>query len=172
MFLDLLKKRRSIRTFQDIEVEQGKIDILVEAMLRSPSSRSRNPWQFYVVTDRQVIKQLSKCKEHGAGFLAKAPLVIVVCGQPSVCDVWIEDCSIATLILHLEATDLGLGSCWVQVRLREHSTSLSSEEYIKRLLDIKDGLSVEAMVGFGYPKETKDSHELSSLAFEKVHYIK
>jgi len=55
MFLDLLKKRRSIRQYTDQPVEKEKIDLLVEALLRSPSSRDFNPWQFVVVTDYQLI---------------------------------------------------------------------------------------------------------------------
>ncbi len=54
MFLDLLKKRRSIRQYTDQPVEKEKIDLLVEALLRSPSSRDFNPWQFVVVTDRRA----------------------------------------------------------------------------------------------------------------------
>ncbi len=170
MFLELLKKRRSIRQFQDKPVEQEKIDALVEAMLRSPSSRSLNPWEFVVVTDRQVIEKLSQSKPHGATFMKSAPLAIVVCADPAKSDVWVEDCSITTLILHLEATDQGLGSCWVQVRKREHGEGVSAEEYVKKLLGLRDEMVVEAIVAIGYGKEEKDGHPHSSLLYERVSY--
>ena len=47
-----------------------------------------------------------------------APLGVVVCADSSKCDVWVEDASIATIFLHLAATSMGLGSCWLQIRKR------------------------------------------------------
>lgn len=170
MFIDLLRKRRSIRRFTDQQVDKEKIDLLVESMLRSPSSRSLNPWEFIVVTDPELIKGLSKAKPHGASFMRHAPLAIVVCGDPEKCDVWVEDCSIASLILHLSATDLGLGSCWVQIRKREHDQQLSAEEYVKKLLGIKADMVVEAIIAIGYGEEEKPVHAQSSLLYEKVSY--
>ncbi len=172
MFLELLKKRRSIRQFHDKPVEQEKIDALVEAMLRSPSSRNLNPWEFIVVTDLQIIEKLSQSKSHGASFMKNAPLAIVVCADPAKSDVWVEDCSIAALILHLEATDLGLGSCWVQVRKRKHGEGISSEKYVQKLLGLGGEMAVEAIVAIGYGREEKDGRPLSSLLYEKVRYSK
>lgn len=170
MFLELLRKRRSIRQFEENPVEREKIDKLVEAMLRSPSSRSLNPWEFVVVTDREVIRKLAKSKPHGATFMKNAPLAIVVCGDPEKCDVWIEDCSIAALNIHLASTDMGLGSCWVQIRKRDHDGNLGAEDYVKSLLEVPSELRVEAIVAVGYPKEDKAGHPISSLAYDQVSY--
>jgi len=170
MLLDLLRKRRSIRQFTEQLVEKAKIDALIETALRSPSSRSLNPWEFVVVTDPEIIAKLSKAKPHGASFMKGAPLAIVVCADPAKCDVWVEDCSIATLLLHLGAADLGLGSCWVQMRLREHDSTMSAEDYIKGVLQLPENLVVEAVVAIGYPKEEKGGHPESSLLRERIHY--
>ncbi|MGW8193255.1 MAG: nitroreductase family protein [Desulforhopalus sp.] len=170
MFIDLLRKRRSIRQFLDKPVEKEKIDLLVEAMLRSPSSRSLYPWEFVVVTDPDSIKALAKAKPHGASFMKDAPLAIVVCGDPDKCDVWIEDCSIASINLHLQATDLGLGSCWIQIRKRDHNHLTSAEQYVRDLLGIKSGLAVAAIIAIGYAKEEKEGHSASTLLFERVSY--
>ncbi|WP_457576962.1 nitroreductase family protein, partial [Desulfomarina sp.] len=89
MFLELLKKRRSIRRFQEKPVEKEKIDMLMEAALRSPSSRSLNPWEFVVVTDRSLLEELATSKPHGGSFIKNAPLAIVVCGDPGKSDVWV-----------------------------------------------------------------------------------
>ncbi|MBU1567883.1 MAG: nitroreductase family protein [Proteobacteria bacterium] len=171
MFLDLLKKRRSIRQFTEQPIEKEKIDLLVEAVLRSPSSRGLNPWEFVVVTDQERINNLAKAKAHGSVFMKNAPLAIVVCGDPARGDVWIEDCSIASIIIHLAATDLGLGSCWIQIRRRDHDGKISAEEYVKNLLGIRENLMVEAIIAIGYPKEEKPGHPLSSLPFDKVSYL-
>ena len=172
MFIDLLRTRRSVRRFQDKPVEKEKIDLLVESMLRSPSSRGLNPWEFVVVRDPQTLESLAKAKPHGASFLKDSPLAIVVCGDPAKCDVWIEDCSIASLIVHLAATDLGLGSCWIQLRLREHDAETTSEEYVKELLGLDENMVVEAVIAIGYSKEDKPGHSSSSLLYEKVSYEK
>jgi nitroreductase len=171
MFIDLLRNRRSIRHFLEQPVEQEKIDLLVEAMLRSPSSRGLNPWQFVVVKDPKVIGDLALAKTHGSSFMKNAPLAIVVLADPGRCDVWVEDCSIAALIIHLAAADLGLGSCWIQLRLREHKGGVAAEEYVKKLLGQQDKLAVEAMIAIGYPKEPMAGHPLSSLPYEKVSYV-
>ena len=79
MFIDLARKRRSIRQFQDKPVEKEKVDTIIEAALRAPSSRGFNPWEFVVVTDPIKIAGLAESKPHGASFVKNAPLVIVVC---------------------------------------------------------------------------------------------
>lgn len=170
MFIDLLRKRRSIRSFQDKAVEQEKIDQLIEAMLRAPSSRSLNPWEFVVVQKKETIQALAKAKAHGSAFMKDASLAIAVCGDPEKCDVWIEDCSIATILLHLQATDLGLGSCWVQIRKREHNEEQSAEAYVAETLGLKEGMVVEAIVAIGYPLKELSGHPESSLLTDKVSY--
>ena len=170
MFVDLLRTRRSVRQFHDKPVEQEKVDLLIESMLRSPSSRDFNPWEFVVVRDHQTIEALAQSKTHGSSFLKNAPLAIVVCGDPAKSDVWIEDCSIASLIVHLAATDLGLGSCWIQLRLRQHDAETTSEEYVKKLLGLDGNMLVEAVIAIGYGKEEKTGHPQSSLLYDKVSY--
>jgi nitroreductase len=170
MFLELLKQRRSVRQFQSKLVEQEKVEYLVEAMLRSPSSRSLNPWEFVVVNDPDTIAALSKAKPHGAGFMKKAPLAIVVCADPKKSDVWVEDCSIASILLHLAATDLGLGSCWVQMRLREHDQSAVAGQYVSELLGIDEGIEVEAIIAIGYQAEEKPGHGKETLLYDRVSY--
>ncbi len=170
MFIDLLRSRRSIRSFEDKPVEQDKIDLLVEAMLRSPSSRGLNPWEFVVVTDKEILAALSEAKPHGASFVKKAGFAIVVCAHPEKCDVWIEDCSIAALILHLAAADLGLGSCWAQIRLREYNAEKSAGERVAEILALKPEMEVEAIIAVGYPAIEPSGHDISSLPWDHVSY--
>lgn len=172
MLLDLLRSRRSVRKFAQKPVEQEKFELLVEAMLRSPSSRSLNPWQFVVVRNPQTLSDLALAKPHGASFIKNAPLAIVVCGDAEKSDVWVEDCSIAALIAHLSAADLGLGSCWVQLRRRDHDDARSSDQYVKELLGLPDNLMVEAVIAIGYPDEDKPGHNKSSLLYDRLSFEK
>ena len=170
MFIDLLRARRSIRRFQEQPVEQEKRDILIEAMLRSPSSRGLNPWEFVVVTEKETLVRLSQAKPQGASFLKNAPLAIVVCADPEKSDVWVEDSSIASILLHLAATDLGLGSCWVQIRLRAHDAHQTAQDHVAEILGLRKGLVVEAIIAIGYPAEHLPGHPRLSLPDEKVSF--
>ncbi|TWI68148.1 nitroreductase [Desulfobotulus alkaliphilus] len=169
MFMDLIRKRRSVRTFTEQPVENDKMALLMEAALRSPSSRSRNPWEFIFVNDADLLQKLSKVKPHGASFLNGAPLGVVVFADPERCDVWVEDCSIAMIFLQLAAESLGLKSCWVQVRKRMFNDQISAEEEVRRLLGIPEKMKVLAILAAGYGAEDLKGHPEASLMREKIH---
>ncbi|HNY35071.1 MAG TPA: nitroreductase family protein [Methanothrix soehngenii] len=166
--LEILRKRRSIRRYRDRKIEDGKIDLLKEAALRAPSSRGINPWRFIFVTDKTTLQRLSKAKESGSGFLNGAGLGVVICAVEGESDVWVEDCSIASIILQLAGQSLDLGSCWIQIRQRMHSSSISSEDYIKQVLGLPDNFLVESMIAFGYPDEEKEPIPGEQLEYEKI----
>lgn len=170
MFFDLIRTRRSIRKFSSRPVEKEKTELLIEAALRSPSSRGFNPWRFIVVNEPELIEKLSRAKPHGSSFLKNAPLAIVVCSDVSASDVCVEDASIASIFIHLAAHNLDLGSCWIQIRKRDHSPSLTADAYIKEILKLPDNLMVESILAIGYPAETKNGHPLETLEFEKVFF--
>jgi nitroreductase len=169
LFLPLITKRRSIRRFKTHRVEREKIDSILEAALRAPSSRGFNPWQFVVVTEPALLKKLSGAKEHGSAFLKGAPLGIVVCADPGISDVWVEDTSIATIFIQLAAESIGLSSCWIQVRKRKHQEGVSAEDFVRTTLGIPGKLCVASMVAIGYPDEEKPPHKKESLPWDKVH---
>ena len=165
--IELLRKRRSIRKFTQEPVAPETVELLIEALLRAPSSRGINPWEFLVVDDRELLEKLARAKEHGSEFLKHAPLAIVVCADSSKSDVWIEDCAIASIILQLAALSVGLGSCWAQIRNRNHDGSSSAEEYIRELLGLPERLKVESIIGIGHPGETKRPTPAEDLQYAK-----
>lgn len=169
MLITLLQKRRSIRKFQDKKVEAEKIDTLIEAALRSPSGGAKNPWEFVVVTDKAILEKLSKAKEHGSALIKGASLGMVVCADPGKQDIWIEDAAIASTIIHLAAADLGLGSCWIQIRERKHSGTEPAEPYIAEVLGLPKNLKVLSMVAIGYPDEAKPGHAKEELLYDRIH---
>ena len=168
MFLELLQKRRSIRKYQDRPVDSETIDQLVEAALRAPTSMGKNSWEFVVVTEADLLQKLSNAKPHGATFLKNAKLGIVVCGDPQITDVWIEDASIASAFIHLAATSLDLGSCWIQIRERKHDDRQTAEDYIAETLNLPAHMKVESIIAIGHPDEVKPKHPRESLPFDKV----
>ncbi|HEX9974977.1 MAG TPA: nitroreductase family protein, partial [bacterium] len=141
------------------------MDQLIEALLRSPSSRSLNPWEFIFVTDQKLLTLLSEAKPHGSSFLKDAPLGIVVCADPQKSDVWIEDSAISAIIGQLTAESLELGSCWIQIRERLYSKEKTAEDYIKACLDIPAHMKIESVIAVGYPNENKSPHPKGTLDF-------
>ena len=168
MFLSLARKRRSIRKYLDKQVEAEKIDSMLEAVLRAPTSRGKNSWEFVVVTDPGLLEKLSNAKPHGANFLKNAALGIVVCANPQISDVWIEDASIASIFVHLAATALDLGSCWIQIRERKHDDTQTAEAYIAKVLNLPAHLKVDSIIAIGYPAQSKPAHPKERLPYDKV----
>ena len=169
MVMSVIRKRRSIRKFKPNPIEPEKVDMLVEAALRAPSSRGMQPWEFVVVTDKDLLEKLSRARTHGSAFLENAPLAVVVCADPDKSDVWVEDFSLAAILIQLTAESLGLGSCWSQIRNRLHDDTLTAEDYIVEVLQMPKGQKVEAIIAVGYPDEEKPPHKKEGLLFDKLH---
>lgn len=138
----------------------------------SPSSKRTNCWQFIAVDDKEVLKKLSLCKEQSASFIADAALAIVVVADPLASDVWIEDASIASIIIQLQAEDLGLGSCWVQVRERFTAEGIPSDEYVRNLLDVPLQLQVLSVIAVGHKGMERKPFNEEHLQWEKIHINK
>ncbi len=171
-FSELIKKRRSTRKFTEEELTQDEVVLLLKAALMSPSSKRSNCWQFVVVDDREMLARLSRCKAHGAELLEGAPLAVVVLADPLASDVWIEDASIASLMIQLEAEDLGLGSCWVQVRERSTAEGVSADEVVRELLDIPLQMQVLSIIAVGHKAVERKPFDEDNLQWEKVHINK
>ena len=168
-FFELLKTRRSIRKYLPKAIEQDKIHQITLAGLMSPASKRSNPWEFIVVEDKQKLSQLSECRSHSSQMLVESPLGIVVIADKTKSDVWMEDASIAAIIMQLQAQDLGLGSCWIQVYGREKNESVSAEEYIRELFGIPEQFGVLCILSIGYPDEVRKHFETEKLAADKIH---
>lgn len=171
-FSELIKKRRSTRKFTEEELTQDEVVLLLKAALMSPSSKRSNCWQFVVVDDREMLARLSHCKAHGAELLEGAPLAVVVLADPLASDVWIEDASIASLMIQLEAEDLGLGSCWVQVRERSTAEGVPADEVVRELLDIPLQMQVLSIIAVGHKAVERKPFDEDNLQWEKVHINK
>lgn len=168
--MQVLQERRSIRKFSAEPVSANQRQQLLEAALRAPSSRGRNPWEFVVVQEPALLEQLGTAKLSGSAFLAGAPLAIAIAADPQQCDVWIEDSAIAATLIQLTATSLGLGSCWAQIRLREHQAGgQSANDFLVDLLGLPQGYQVPMVIGIGHPAEEKPGHQRSELQWSKLH---
>jgi nitroreductase len=166
--IEMLRSRRSIRKYTKTPIDPKHLDLLKEALLRSPSSRGINPCEFVFVNDRDLLQKLSRAKQNGSEFIKDAQLGIVVCGDETKSDVWVEDCSIASILAQMTAHSLGLGSCWIQIRLRNHTESVTSERFIQGLLGIPEKYRVAAIISIGHPDEVKNPVAANKLDFGKI----
>jgi nitroreductase len=116
------------------------------------------------------LEALSRSKARGSAFLNNAPLAIVICADPDKSDVWVEDASIAAIYVHLAAVSLGLGSCWIQIRKRQHDGTKMSESYVRETLNVPARIRVESIVAVGYPDEEKPPHKKDELLYERIHF--
>lgn len=171
-FSELIKNRRSMRKFTAEELSQEEVVTLLKAALMAPTSKRSNSWQFIVVDDKVLLQELSRCKEQASSFIADAALAIVVTADPLASDVWIEDASIASIIIQLQAEDLGLGSCWVQVRERVAASGVPSDEFVREVLDIPLQLQVLSVIAIGHKGMERKPFDEEHLQWEKIHINK
>lgn len=168
-FASLIKQRRSIRQFTDQLLSPEQVESILKAGLMAPASKRSNPWEFIVVEDKEMLKGLAGCKEHGASFLEGCAVAIVVLGNGMLSDVWVEDTSVASIYMQLQAEELGLGSCWCQIRNRVTAEETDACEYVRRLLDIPYQLEVLSIIGIGYKAQERKPFDEEKLQWEKVH---
>lgn len=170
-FKELIHNRRSHRKFTDEEIAPDHVQFILRAALMSPTSKGRRAWQFAVVDNKTDIEKISDAKETGSQFLNGAPLCIVVMGDPTENDCWIEDGSIAAYSMLLQAEDLGLGGCWVQMRGRGLNDGTTAQTVIHGVLDIPDNLEVLCVVGIGHKATPRQPQDEDNLKWDNVMII-
>lgn len=161
-----------MRKFTTEELKQEEVVTLLKAALMSPTSKRSNCWQFIAVDDKDVLAKLSHCKEQSASFVADSALAIVVVADPLSSDVWIEDASIASIMVQLQVEDLGLGSCWIQVRERFTAVGMPSDEYVRGILNIPLQLQVLSIISIGHKGMERKPFDEVNLQWEKIHINK
>ena len=168
-FADLIATRRSVRKYSEEKLTPEQVEQIMKTALMSPSSKHCNSWQFVLVEDKDVLTQLAQAKPTGGTFIADCALAIVVLGDVNKSIAVIEDTSIAATFIQLQVEDLGLGSCWVQIRGRETAAGQDSEEYIRQLLNIPNNYTVGCVIAIGNKVKPNRPFDENSLQWEKIH---
>lgn len=158
-FIEIAKKRFSVRKFTDQQVEKEKLEAVLEAGRIAPSAVNFQPWRFVVLQDEKIKNAV--CSSYKRDWILKAPTVIVVCGNHSEawrrgdgkdhCDI---DVAIAVDHMTLAAADLGLGTCWV---------CNFDSMYVSRILELPKGMEAAVLLPIGYPVDNADIDRFEKL---------
>ena len=156
-FLEVIEKRKSIRKYSDKPIDREILDAIVKVAQTAPSSRNSKSSAFMIIEDRDTIDALSLMRDYGASPLKSAQAAIVVMGDTSKTDLWVDNCAISATFIQLAVTATDLASCWIHInnrpRLKEQPQGERADEYVAQLLGIKDGFHPYCAIAIGYPEE-------------------
>lgn len=164
-----MRHRRSIRKYTGEPVDPEQVRLILEAGLMAPAGKRKNPWHFVVVDEPEKLKALSETRAMGTAQIANAALAIAVVANPEDSDTWIEDLSIATIQMQLQCTDLGLGSVWCQMRMRENADGVPAPYSVRQILEIPAEYEVLNVLAIGHIGEERKPYDTEKLQWEKVH---
>ena len=157
--------RVSIRKYQDKPVEKEKTEAILRAAMQAPSAANQQPWEFYVVINKEKLEELSKVSPY-AGMTKNAPAAIVSvyrkdCMIPQYAEI---DLSIAMENLWLETDAQGLGGVWLGIAPIEERM-----QAVEKVLNIPDDLRAFAIFPYGYPAEEREQQD----RFEenRIHFV-
>ncbi len=149
--LELLKSRRSIRKYTSQPVEEEKLLKCLEAARWAPSASNKQPWEFLVIKNETTRKKLAEIHPY-AKFVAESPVVFIPLTNPEIHSKYhMSDTGLAIMHFMIEASSLGLGTCWAGV------IGNSFESEMKKLLNIPNHLNILALVALGYPDQERES---------------
>ena len=160
-----LHTRRSIRSYTGEPVSGQAIRTLLDAAMIAPSAGNARPWQFVVVDDPEILKQVPAINSY-AGMASRAPAGILVCGDleaEKYKGFWVQDCSAAIQNMLLAATGLGLGAVWTGIYPVEERVA-----GFRRLLGLPDSIVPLALIVIGHP--ALEAERKSRFEAAKVHH--
>lgn len=161
--------RRSVRQYTDQNIPAEDVKTILEAALLSPTGKNSRAWHFIAVDDKEMLEKLSHCKGYGASSVARAKMAVVVCVDVTATETWVEDGSIAAFAMMLQARELGLGSCWIEINGRFAEDGTPADDMVSELLGIPEQVMPLCFVTLGYPAEERKPQNLEKLLWERVH---
>ena len=174
-FRELIINRRSRRQYTGAPIAEETLTEIVEAGLLAPTGRNLHPAEVIVVREKEMLDQLSRAKTGGSALLAQADAALVVIGDTTCSDTWVEDASIMMAYMQLAAEELGIGNCWVQIRSRQSQDvqpdgcNVPSNAYVRAALAIPAPYDVLAILALGMSDEVCPPHTAEDIDHTHVH---
>ena len=167
-FMDFITKE-----FDDKEIERKKIDKVLRAAMQAPSGMNRQPWEFVVVNDKDILLEMKKYSV-GSRALDTAPMAIVILNREEIKrrDMGIslllsQDLGACTENLWLQAVEEGLGACWMGV-----IPGSEGQRILSTVLELPNNVTPYAVIAIGYPAEEADIEPVDRYDKTRVHYNK
>jgi len=124
VLLDFIKERRSIRAFQEKQVPEKEIEMILEAGRWAPSASNRQPWEFIVIKNRDILKKIARVTGYG-WFIGEASFAVAIVGKPRISQNWyVVDTSLVSMNMMLMAWSLGIGTCWIGSMNKERAKEI------------------------------------------------
>ena len=156
-FLEVIEKRHSVRKYSDKPVDKEILDAIIRVAQTAPSSRNSKSSAFMIVEDKDTLKALSQMRDYGSALISGAQAAIVVMGDETKTDLWVDNCAISATFIQLAVTAMDLASCWIHINgrlcLKDEPDGRKSDDYVRELLGIREGLRPYCAVAIGYPEE-------------------
>ena len=156
-FLEVIEKRRSVRKYSDKPVDKEILDAIIRVAQTAPSSRNSKSSAFMIVEDKDTLKALSQMRDYGSALISGAQAAIVVMGDETKTDLWVDNCAISATFIQLAVTAMDLASCWVhcngRTRVHGEQNGAMAEDYVRELLGVKDDYRIYCIIAIGYPQE-------------------
>lgn len=168
--LNAMKNRRSVRSYAEGAISDEDLTKILQAGLLAPSSGGIRPWELIVIRDREMLRRLARARNGSIRMLEHAAAAVAVIADTERSGVWVEDCSVVMANMHLMADHLGVGSCWIQGRLRDAGDGRTLDACVRDSLGYPGRMELEAILSLGIPEEHPPGRELSDLPVEKLHW--
>jgi nitroreductase len=160
--MDIIETRKSIRSYKSQEIEEEKLNYILEAFRKSPSAKNLQPWKLIVVRNKKIIKDLAIACNNQT-FLEEAPVLIAACANKEgaygkvggYMNSYPIDIGLALEHLILAATEQGLGTCWI---------GAFKEQLVKDILKVPEDVRVVALTPVGYPARDSNGRSRKPLS--------
>ncbi|MCX7943875.1 MAG: nitroreductase family protein [Deltaproteobacteria bacterium] len=168
-FFDVIKKRRSIRSFNSKEVDPIKIENLIKAAFWSPSFDKVKAINLFIIREKDTIKKLATSTPYSS--VLRATNTIILIGYDSEVGNHFEvDTSMAAMSIMLTATDMNLSTCYVQIH-KESGPFGDAEAYTRNLISAPDKIKILGAIALGYTDQREIiPHTESEIIRKNVHY--
>ncbi|MCK9594884.1 MAG: nitroreductase family protein [Candidatus Omnitrophica bacterium] len=157
--IDLFKKRRSARAFQEKPIAKSVLEDIVDAARLAPTARNVQPWEFVVVTGKAILKDIAAITDHGKFIANAGACILVFCADTKY---YLEDGCAATENILLAAAALGLGACWVAADKKAYCDRINS------LFSAPGSFKLVSMVAIGYLLPGEENNPVQKRGLEEV----
>lgn len=168
---ETMKKRRSIRKYEGKAISKENLEEIALSALLAPSGMKARSWECIIVEEREALDFIADSKKGSGAQMLKGATAGVMLLVKDNTETWIEDAAAAMTQMHLTATDLGLGSCWIQARDKDSNTDKKMEELLQDYFKFPEGYRVHSVLSLGHPDEEKSEYDLEELR-TKIHWEK